>query len=208
MADLFPQAIHWSMDETDIILLPFGFPSANKAIGKALKLAHKKSKVVFAPAVGYGFNQRRCYPASNSHIIGIHAVDGRGKDCGICAAPIKGDYNFSALGVCAESWWKGKRTRVSGPSYATAVAAGAAASLLQFFRLYLRHEDAEDVKWLCSTQGIRELLRLMSTEIDGYRCTTPSALLGRTSTVKDVCNTIMMAVVKNRMSRGSRNLHY
>ena len=196
------------MDKADIILLPFGFPSANKDIGKALKWAHKKSKVMFASAVGYGFNQRRCYPASNRHVIGIHAVDGRGKDCGICAAPIKGDYNFSALGVCAESWWGDGKTHVSGSSYATAVAAGAAASLLQFIRLNLELEDAEDMKWLYSTEGIREMLRMMSTEIDGYRCIAPSALFGPKSTIEDVCKTIMAAVVKNRKPRESRNLHY
>jgi hypothetical protein len=175
-----------------------GFSSTHKVIREALKLAHKRSKVVFAAAGGYGFNQRRCYPASSPHVIGIHAVDGRGKDCGISAAPVKGDYNFSALGVCANSFWGGVEKKfISGSAYATAIAAGIAASLLHFVRLNLELEHAEDWEWL----------RLISTEIDGYRCIMPS-LFGHDSTTEDICKTIMMVVRKNRMSRGSRNVHY
>ena len=169
-------------------------------------MAHKRSKAVFAAASGIGFNSRRCFPASSLHSIAIHAVDGRGKDCGVSAAPVKGDYNFSALGIAVESWWEGKTKFISGPSYATAIAAGAAASFLEFARCNLKLDDPTDQEWLCSADGIREVLRLMSTEIDGYNCIAPSEFFSSGSTIKSICDIIMMMVRKGRLQR-SRNVH-
>ncbi|KAH7303432.1 hypothetical protein B0I35DRAFT_446768 [Stachybotrys elegans] len=194
-------AITWAVEDckVDIIEIPFGLPSMNKDIQAALKLAQKRSTVVFAAAAGIGFNQRRCYPASSPHVIGIHAVDGRGNDCGISAAPVKNDYNFSALGVCVRSWWRDEEVFVSGSSYATAVAAGATASFLEFARFNLNLQDhPEDQKWLCSTEGIREILRLMSTRIDGYRYIVPSKLFGGQRTAESVREDIMRAVQQKR----------
>jgi hypothetical protein len=119
---------------------------------------------------------------------------------------VKGDYNFSALGIAVESWWEGKTKFISGPSYATAIAAGAAASFLEFARCNLKLEDPTDQEWLCSAGGIREVLRLMSTEIDGYNCIAPSEFFSRGSTIKSICDIIMMMVRKGRLQR-SRNVH-
>jgi hypothetical protein len=184
--------------DVDLIEVPLGFPLRNTEVKKALDLARRRSKIVFAAASGVGFNSRRCFPASSPHVIAINAVDGRGKDCGICAAPVKRDYNFSAPGVSLGVQWRDTEKRVSGPSFAVPIATAAAAWFLDFARSNLELADHEDSEWLYSTDGMREMLRLMSTEIDGYRFIAPLELFGTKSTVESICDIIKMAVRKRK----------
>lgn len=178
-------------------------PEVHRKIKASIDVARRKGKIVMAAAGAIGFDARRSYPASSPHVIAIHAVDGRGRDCDISSAPIQGEYNFSALGVAlyVRSQDKEKQARcvVSGAPYAAGVATGMAASFLEFARFRLQLEDPEDRKWICSADGMRQMFRLMSTKIDGYNCLAPWELFAKGSTDEEICGIIMMAVRKRRL---------
>ncbi|KAF4995721.1 hypothetical protein FDECE_12714 [Fusarium decemcellulare] len=204
------KAINWAMMacDADIIVISVTFPSTDSAVKAVIDIAYRKGKVIIAAAAPIGFNSRRRFPANNPRVIGIHAVDGRGKDCGLSPMPVRGDYNFSALGVAVRPLgpeeYSHENRYVSGAGFAAAVAAGATASILEFARFNLKLDDPEDQKWLCSTEGVREMLRLVSTNIDGYNCIAPWTLFGDTSDPKDICDIIMMVVRKRRRGVGQR----
>ncbi|KAF4461013.1 ankyrin repeat domain-containing 28 [Fusarium albosuccineum] len=197
-----PEAIEWAVTQwdVDIIVLPVRISSINKEVKAAIDIAYKKGKVIFTAAESMGFNSRRTFPANSPHVIGVHAVDGRGRDSGISLLPLRGDYNFSALGVAIkqsgpEDDQEGRYASCAG--YAAVIAAGAAATILEFARFNLKL-DLEAQTWLCSTEGVREMLRSMSTNVDGYNFIAPWTLFGDTSDHEYICDFIMMMVRKRK----------
>jgi hypothetical protein len=130
-----------------------------------------------AAAESFSFEGRRSYPASSPYVIGIHAVDGHGKDCRVSPVPVKGNYNFSSLGIAVERPGLTDDSLdfqyVSGAVYSAVIAASAAATLLEFLRCNLKLDHQEDREWLCSTEGLREMLRLASVNVDGYNYIAP-----------------------------------
>jgi hypothetical protein len=159
-----------------------------------------------AGAESFSFEGRRSYPVSSPYVIGIRAVDGRGKDCGVSPVPVKGDYNFSTLGIAVENPGladDGHDSQyVSGAIYSAVVTASTAATLLEFLRCNLKLDRQEDQEWLCSTEGLREMLRLASVNIDGYNYIAPWTLIGSKSNLEDICDIIMMVVRKRRTGFG------
>ncbi|KAF6826344.1 ankyrin repeat domain-containing protein 28 [Colletotrichum plurivorum] len=208
--DRMAEAIEYAVNEWDVDVVYCGFtmPNVNRRIKASIDVARRKGKIVMAAAGAVGFDARRSYPASSPHVIAVHPVDGRGRDCEISPVPIEGEYNFSALGVALMV--QGGRGEEEAPffvadaSWATAVAAGMAASFLEFARFRLQLEDPEDQKWICSTDGMRQMFRLMSTKIDGYDCLAPWELFGGESTDEEICGIIMMAIRK-RLGGGRHN---
>ncbi|KAF4878661.1 hypothetical protein CGCSCA1_v002302 [Colletotrichum siamense] len=189
------QAIEHARDKwnVDMLVLPFGFRSVDQNIKRLLQDVRQKGKIIMAAAKAIGFNARRSYPANSPHVIGIHAVDGRGKHCEIAPAPVEGDHDFSTLGMGLERSLEGASEMVSGNSYAVCVAAGIAASFLEFARYKLRL-DEEDQKWICSTDGMREMLLLMSTKIDGYNFLVPWELFSQRITTDEICEIVLMTI--------------
>lgn len=159
-----------------------------------------------AAAESFSFEGRRSYPASSPYVIGIHAVDGRGKDCGISPVPVKGNYNFSTLGIAVERPGLADDSHgsqyVSGAIYSAVIAASTAATLLEFSRCNFKIDHQEDQEWLCSTEGLREMLRLASVNSDGYNYIAPWTLIGSKSNLDDICDIIMMVVRKGRTGFG------
>ncbi|KAF0328711.1 ankyrin repeat domain-containing protein 28 [Colletotrichum asianum] len=197
------RAIEHARDEwnVDMFVLPFGFRSVDQNIKRLLQDVRQKGKIIMAAAKAIGYNARRSYPANSPHVIGIHAVDGRGKHCEIAPAPVEGDHDFSTLGMGLERSLEGASEMVSGNSYAVCVAAGIAASFLEFAR-YKLTLDEEDQKWICSTDGMREMLLLMSTKIDGYNFLVPWELFSQRITTEEICEIILMTIRKRRKEIG------
>ncbi|KAL3292945.1 ankyrin repeat domain-containing protein 28 [Colletotrichum asianum] len=197
------RAIEHARDEwnVDMFVLPFGFRSVDQNIKRLLQDVRQKGKIIMAAAKAIGYNARRSYPANSPHVIGIHAVDGRGKHCEIAPAPVEGDHDFSTLGMGLERSLEGASEMVSGNSYAVCVAAGIAASFLEFAR-YKLTLDEEDQKWICSTDGMREMLLLMSTKIDGYNFLVPWELFSQRITTEEICEIILMTIRKRRREIG------
>ncbi|KAF5492103.1 Ankyrin repeat and SAM domain-containing protein 3 [Colletotrichum siamense] len=191
-ADQIVEAIEYAIESwnVDIIVLPFGFASVNRMMMKPLAETRKMNKqtIVIAAATTNGFNSVRGYPATSPHVIAIHAVDGQGRHCGLAPSPKAGDYNFSVVGAGLKAPWTNKETGkklVNGNTYTAGIAAGIAASFLHFLRISLIQDEPklnlspEDHMWLRSTDGMREMLHLMSTPIDGYNFLTPWAVFSK-----------------------------
>ncbi|CAI0650922.1 unnamed protein product [Colletotrichum noveboracense] len=213
-AEWIVEAIAYAIEswDVDIIVLPFGFRSVNRKMMKPLAETRKmnKKRIVIAAATANGFNSMRGYPATSPHVIAIHAVDGQGRHCGLAPAPKAGDCNFSVVGAGLKAPWRnaetGKRL-VNGNTFAAGIAAGIVASFLEFVRISLVQDEPklnlspEDHTWLRSTDGMREMLHLMSTPIDECNFLTPWAVFGKNaknSKRERIFDVIKMTVDKRR----------
>ncbi len=78
--------------------------------------------------------------------------------------PLRDDNNFATLGVTIESMWQGQTVYKSGTSYATAVAAGIAANVLEYARQRPELVRTAGQVSLCSSYGMRAMFRLMSVK--------------------------------------------
>lgn len=89
--------------------------------------------------------------------------------------PLKKALNFSALGVAVESKWKGQTVFKSGTSFATPVAAGIAANVLEFAGCR-GHLSPGNMRRLKKFEGMGAVLEDMCTERDGYDYLQPQNL--------------------------------
>lgn len=128
-----------------MITISFGYPSrptGHPVLEDAIRRVHFKNVLMFAAASNNGGNRGRAFPARQDEVICIHATDGYGNPSSFNSSPMKDHDNFSTLGEDVESAWPvrlGKptshgvcKTRKFGTSFATPIAAGIAAFLLQF----------------------------------------------------------------------------
>lgn len=138
----------------------------------------------------------RPYPASHQQIIGIHAVDGKGRDIGISPAPLEDDGNFSTLGSGIQLDWELKIPIPHGSACATVVAAGITAYILDYVQQVATLTE-EDRRWLRSPDGVRELLRLVSTKQHGYRFIAPWEVWGHDVKAEEIGN-LVGAIVRRR----------
>lgn len=138
----------------------------------------------------------RAYPASRQHIIGIHAVDGEGRDIGISPPPLEDDDNFSTLGSGIQLDLECKIRVQHGSTCALAVAAGITAYILNYVQQVATLTE-EDRRWLRSSDGVRELLRLFSTKQHGYRFIAPWEVWGQDVKAEEIGN-LVEAIVRRR----------
>ncbi len=73
--------------------------------------------------------------------------------------------NFSTVGVGIKSEWEGKIVFKSGTSFATPIAAGIAANILEFARTHLT-DEMDNLSDLYSYKGMRSFLRAMARSND------------------------------------------
>ncbi|KAH6953808.1 hypothetical protein BKA56DRAFT_625468 [Ilyonectria sp. MPI-CAGE-AT-0026] len=196
-AHIVAKAISWCAAEygADIIIIPLGFDGPQPEIETAIKHALEGGRPpVLMAAVGH--DRMRPYPASHQHIIGIHAVDGEGRDIGISPAPLEDDDNFSTLGSGIEVSWEYSTPVEHGSPYATVVAAGITTYLLDYVQQVATLTE-EDRRWLRSPDGVRELLRLVSTKQHGYRFIAPWEVWGDDVKAEEIGN-LVGAIVRRR----------
>ncbi|RTE81984.1 hypothetical protein BHE90_003558 [Fusarium euwallaceae] len=131
-------------------------------------------RLMFAAASNSGKNEPRAFPArDNPYVICVHASEGNGKDGGI-NPEIGSGFNFMTLGMGLnlmkrENILKNgrasaryKRVVKSGTSFATPIAAGIAATVLDLAARVDEIDERVEEK-LKRPEGMEKMLRLMST---------------------------------------------
>ncbi|RSM13598.1 hypothetical protein CDV31_005768 [Fusarium ambrosium] len=131
-------------------------------------------RLMFAAASNSGKNEPRAFPArDNPYVICVHASEGNGKDGGINPEAGSG-FNFMTLGMGLdlmkrENTLKNgralasyKRVVRSGTSFATPIAAGIAATVLDLAARINEIDERVEEK-LKRPEGMEKMLRLMST---------------------------------------------
>ncbi|KAH8878944.1 subtilisin-like protein [Thozetella sp. PMI_491] len=161
------KAIKWCQEQkVHILSLSFGLDKRDPQIDKAISDAYKSDIIIFAAAANSGARRPRAHPASRSQVFCIHASDGNGNDGGISPAPIAG-LNISTLGMSVKDKWQGKEVRKSGTSFATPIAAGLIANVLEFAKTACPLEE-EEYELLFDYDTIQGIIRLLSQSKDGY----------------------------------------
>jgi hypothetical protein len=149
------------------------------SIQDAIRTASNAPVIMFAAASNNGKNEKRAFPARyDPWVICVHASDGKGNDGGI-NPPKESGANFMTLGTgltLLERRWVGEgRTRQatyktvykSGTSFATPIAAGIAATVLDLAGRVSAIKDRTRKK-LKRCEVMKKVLRLMSTPKHDY----------------------------------------
>lgn len=140
--------------------MSFGFPTRDidgyGELERAIEKAYSKHVLLFAAASNSGANLDRAYPARDQNVICIHSTDANGNRSKFSPTAISDDTNLATIGEAVESAWPvhlcDENTNPtfikykSGTSYATPIAAGIAAFLLQYATQYLTEDQADMLK--------------------------------------------------------------
>lgn len=173
--------------------MSFGFANVNHAMHAEISSSHC---VIFAAASNDGGNTPRAYPARQDGVICIHSTDGRGNNSSFNPTPLDHCDNFGIIGEYVESTWPGKSAdgepnyrRKSGTSFATPVAAGISAAVLEFARQKVKDEGL--LKVLSSHGGMCNMLRKISQpQRYGLRYIAPWTLFehedGEAGAIRDI----------------------
>jgi subtilisin family serine protease len=155
------KAIDHAIDvwKVDIISMSFGFPKPAQnyeVLESAIRRAHQAHILMFAAASNGGANNGRSFPARHQQVICIHSTDANGNRSRFSPTAITADSNFATIGESIESSWpeylsnpgtnKVSVAHKSGTSFATPIAAGIAAFLLQYARMHLSKDQAKMMK--------------------------------------------------------------
>ncbi|KAJ5369317.1 uncharacterized protein N7496_009077 [Penicillium cataractarum] len=163
--------------DVDIIVLSFGFDRQVDPIRLAIQDAFNLNKIVLAAASNSGslsLEKRVTYPANvQGQVLSIRSATGFGSRSLASPTRSDGDDSFMILGEGIKAAWppylneSGCKTRyVSGSSFATPVAAGIAALVLEFSMQRGRHGpnvSPPQRAILRSYRGLRRVFLYMST---------------------------------------------
>lgn len=166
--------------------MSFGFPKGIPNIEAELSEAIKANILIFAAASNDGGNSGRTYPAWRNQVLCIHSTDGYGNKSPYNPTPKASDGdsdNFCIIGQHIKSAWPDPKQsavtkRMSGTSFATPVAVGLAAVILEMMSASMEKSFIK----LRSYDGIRRVFKLMAQERDqGYSYISPFEFLGRST---------------------------
>ncbi|CEI60255.1 unnamed protein product [Fusarium venenatum] len=168
--------------QPDIISMSFGWPARDdgyESLEKAIKNAQFHDVLLFAAASNDGANAQRAWPARHPGVICIHSTTADGNPSPFNPIAIPGD-NFAVVGEAVEGAWprhlcdeqvnKNCLAYKSGTSFATPIAAGIAAFLLQYARSKLGLRQFTRLKQF---EGMTTVLRRISVEKQGYNYIAP-----------------------------------
>lgn len=189
------EAIKWAIaEQVDIISMSFGWESEKQEVNVQLERATRKGILLFAAASNYGdlVREHGTWPASKQSVYCIYSCRGSGVKSHFNPRPLVGQYNFMFPGedvAILEARHKpvkgvqkdmGKTTeRKNGTSFATPIAAGTAAMVLDLVRQELR--DSQEVERRFRTvEGMSDIFLAMSgtPRDDGHYHVRPWTLLG------------------------------
>ncbi|KAL1873557.1 hypothetical protein Daus18300_003922 [Diaporthe australafricana] len=168
-----PKAIRHATEvwDVDIISMSFGFQlqssktnmkrwmEIQQEISRAIDSSHRQ--LFFAAAANEGENQPRAFPSTHPLVFCVHASDGNGNDSGINPFHEHAENNVMTLGVGITLLDDDEEVIKDGTSFATAIAAGLAASILDLTSRVSQLED-ESKAALRTKRGMRMLFRHMS----------------------------------------------
>jgi subtilisin family serine protease len=167
-----------------MISMSFGYPSREVngygLLERSIKHAINQNVLLFAAASNNGANTKRAYPARHADIICVHSTNANGTPSDFNPTPLAGD-NFATVGEAVESAWpvhlcdQEKNdlsvASKSGTSFATPIASGIAAFLLQYARVKLLPKEAEQLK---QSHFMKAVLKAISVSSSGYDYIAPS----------------------------------
>jgi len=177
--------------------MSLGFEKSDERIRQAVKTATAADIIIFAAASNSGSqfpHKRVAFPARLSgHVFSIRSATAQRKLADASPVPRAGEDNFAVLGEAITAAYVGNKDSAyfSGSSFATPVAAGIAALILEFSKhkryippkqrgssknKYVDGVSLEAQKLLCSYEGIRKMLRYMSA-VDDLAVTEGFALI-------------------------------
>ncbi|GFF44406.1 uncharacterized protein PAC_01091 [Aspergillus udagawae] len=167
----------------DIILLPVGTRCSvddddRDQVYHAIQHAYQRDILIFAPASNEGANYGISYPAILKEVICIFSTDGDGNRSRFSPPPRKHRYNFATLGEavqCLSSRYLLRDSRRQyGTSIAAAIAAGIAATILDYARQNLPMAAKDSVvRSLKTSEGMQAAFQLVSEEVNGYHYMIP-----------------------------------
>lgn len=156
--------------------MSFGFKRRSRTVEEAISYAHRRGVMMFGAAGNNGMLEEIRYPASDPNVLCIHAAGGFGNSYRGNPTKRANHYNFSLLGIAVEgnAPLVEQPVRRSGTSQATAVAAGAAALILQLFH---DNQKAIEDEW-----GSRSIAKPGPRSSALTACAESSARLARRGT--------------------------
>ncbi|RTE80932.1 hypothetical protein BHE90_004563 [Fusarium euwallaceae] len=175
------KAIYWATDEckVDIINMSFGSRLRSPTVQRAI--AHAKERkpsgvLLFAAASNFGKNEPMMYPASDSNVMGVHALDGHGNDSGWTnPSPVGPHHNFGTLGLGIEMLWKEKIIYKSGSSFASPTAAAIAANMIDWL-YHMKQRGSltyHQYNFLRQSEGMRQIFKLQAVKSGDVWSVTP-----------------------------------
>lgn len=167
-----------------MISMSFGFPSREidgyDLLERSMRRAVNEDVLLFAAASNNGANTKRAYPARYPDVICIHSTNANGAPSDFNPRSLPGD-NLATIGEAIESAWPVHLcdqemnelcvARKSGTSFATPIASGIAAFLLQYARSNLLPREAEQLK---QCHYMKAVLKAISVKSQGYDYIAPS----------------------------------
>lgn len=144
-------------DKIEIVNMSFGWPYDDKEVKRALQNMQDDHGILFFASVSnYGAlgDRNILFPASSAAVIAVDAADGIGHPAPNNSSTVVGDVKarFSAPGITVPGV---VHSRVNGTSFASPIAAGIAALVLEFARQspltgdntieYLRMKDGMEI---------------------------------------------------------------
>jgi subtilisin family serine protease len=147
----------------DIINMSFGWEKNDGTIKLALESAYQRKVLLFASTTNSGALQvnEMLYPARSRYVTAVDAATGYGKSAPF-AATGSNKARFAAPGLQVKGPNGRSLHRVEGSSYASPIAAGIAALILEFSRQYPLGQDATVEEYLKKQSGMELIMDLMS----------------------------------------------
>jgi subtilisin family serine protease len=151
-------------DKVDVINMSFWWLYDDEEVERALRTAQDAGILLFASVSNFGATSDRSifYPASSPHVIAIDAADGLGDPASFNSPTLSGDIKarFTAPGLGVPGVIQPRR---NGTSFASPIAAGIAALVLEFANQYPLAGDPA-INFLRKREGMELILKKMQVQ--------------------------------------------